>query len=298
MYCVLVLVVIVSSMLLLDFWYSRFLFAMTNNNKSVDKEKNINLISLSNKISKKATCNNSSKILTEQLIEGSLVIDYEAVRNLDISSMEVFFPFTKDVYVKFMKDVAGKEHYRLLHYLTKIYGDCRHVTDIGTCYVSSALALASGRKYLPVYTFDTPTSSERLVAFRGKTEQEYLKGLHDQKANIKFFNLNLLTVSDEEFSKYHNTWLVMLDTLHLPYSDPFEREWFKRLIGMEKPYQGLILLDDLHLNDEMSRWWNELQEMQSKNKYKCYDLTKIGHNTGTGLLDFSGKIKILQDAIE
>jgi hypothetical protein len=38
----------------------------------------------------------------------------------------------------------------------------------------------------------------------------------------------------------------------------------------------------------MQTWWKELQENAVGNGYVAHDITKIGHETGTSLLDFSG----------
>merc|ERR1711920_1150478 len=96
-----------------------------------------------------------------------------------------------------------------------------------------------------------------------------------------------------DFLDYMSTWLIILDTFHKPYSVPFEREWLARLVSMEPRFEGLVLLDDIHLNPEMKQWWAEVLENADKWGFKTYDLTKVGHQTGTGLLDFSGKVEIL-----
>ena len=46
-------------------------------------------------------------------------------------------------------------------------------------------------------------------------------------------------------------------------------------------YQGLVLLDDIYLNEAMDRVWGSQTVCK-------YDLTDMGHTVaGTGLLDFS-----------
>jgi hypothetical protein len=90
------------------------------------------------------------------------VIDFEAVRNFPNTPLEKVKGFTIQDYEKYMMAPAGKEHYSLLNYLSQQFGDCRHVTDIGTRYVSSALAMSSNMK-TPVWTFDLPTSKERVA---------------------------------------------------------------------------------------------------------------------------------------
>ena len=79
----------------------------------------------------------------------------------------------------------------------------------------------------------------------------------------------------------------MLDTFHKPYTVPFEREWMKRLVDA-KFFKGVLLLDDIRLNYEMKKWWTELKDNANRDGYVVHDVTKVGHKTGTGLLDFSG----------
>ena len=91
-----------------------------------------------------------------------------------------------------------------------------------------------------------------------------------------------------------NTWLIMLDTFHEPYSVPFEREWLKRLVDA-KFFKGVIVLDDLTYNEEMQNWWKEVRDNAAGNGYVAYDITKVGHFSGTGLLDFSGQVSVIDN---
>ena len=84
-----------------------------------------------------------------------------------------------------------------------------------------------------------------------------------------------------------DTWFVMLDTHHRPYTVPFEREFFKRLV--ESEYKGLLLLDDIN-HDEMRRLWQEVQERAAAGDYRTFHFTSVGHWSGTGFVDFSGKL--------
>ncbi|KAL7430759.1 hypothetical protein ACHAXH_006420 [Discostella pseudostelligera] len=173
------------------------------------------------------------------------------------------------------------------------------MVDIGTRYVTSALALASAVPTHPiVWTFDIPESMERTGAFRdGKSEEDWQNDVKAHEMNITFYNLDLLSVSDEEFTKYMNTWFIMLDTEHEPDTNPFEREWLQHLMDATF-FNGIILTDDIHLNDEMEKWWNELKENAERDGYAVYDLSKVGHSTGTGMLDFSGGQVTVIDNIE
>lgn len=216
-----------------------------------------------------------------------IIIDYEQIRRMDKSLLTNVKDFTNEEYVNYLLAEPGKEHYTLLSYLSSIYGDCRHFTDIGTRVVASALALGSNLKS-PVWTFDLPSSSERKGAFRGRTEEDWQSRAHTTGLDIKFHNLDLIKASNDELKQYLGTWFVMLDTFHQPDTVPFEREFFQRMIDIE--FKGILALDDIHLNSEMKQWWKEVQDGAERGGYHTYDITEIGHVTGTGLVDFSGKV--------
>ncbi len=223
-----------------------------------------------------------------------IILDFSKVQQINMDRLHQVKGFTCDGYDEFMISPAGTEHYALLHYLSKSYADpelnpaCqrRHLVDIGTRYVASSLSMASASP-VKVWTFDIPNSMERVEAFRSKTEVEWQDAVKAQNVDITFHNVNLLAVSDVDFERYMNTWLIVLDTFHEPYSVPFEREWLKRLVDANF-FKGVILLDDINLNEEMQTWWKEMNENAAEDGYVVHDVTKIGHWSGTGLLDFSG----------
>ena len=220
----------------------------------------------------------------------SMTVDKKAIiKTQSKTKLESLKQFTAPDYERFFVDDPGREHYSLWHYLTLNFAsdtDCRHIVDIGTRYVASALAL--GATGIPVKTFDIPNSSERGRAFRGKSEQEWQKQVQAAGVHIQFYNLDLLKIPEQKFKEYMSTWIIILDTFHQPYSVPFEREFLTRLTNMEPKFEGLLVLDDIHLNDEMKRWWKEVTDNADRLGYKVHDLTSVGHHSGTGLLDFSG----------
>lgn len=218
-----------------------------------------------------------------------ITIDFNAVKAINKNSLDLVSHHTIDNYRRHMMNDAGKEHYALLHYISTTYGDCRHFMDIGTRYVASALALGSNFR-TPVWTFDLPDSKERLAAFRGKAEGEWQSAVKSSGVSVTFYNLDLLEVPDPDFRRYTGTWFIMLDTHHLPYTVPFEREFFQRLLDTN--FRGILGLDDIHLNDEMRRWWTELKDNAAKGGYTVHDVTAVGHVTGTGLVDFSGRVRL------
>jgi hypothetical protein len=227
------------------------------------------------------------------LTEGSMIIPFakieittDLVKSHSTDRLHQLKDFTVERYEKYMTAPSGREHYALINYLSTTYGDCRHVVDVGTRYVASSLALS----HSPVWTYDLPVSKERVWAFRGKSEAKWRANVRAKGGmDITFLNLKLMELPLVEFKRHMSTWLISLDTYHLPYSVPFEREFLQRLIDIE--YKGIVLLDDIHLNDEMKRWWQEIGD-NANNRYRSFDITKVGHSSGTGLLDFSGKVVV------
>jgi len=219
-----------------------------------------------------------------------IVIDYEKVRKMDKTPLQRVKHLTEENAEEYIMAEAGKDHYALLNYISATYGDCRHFADIGTRYAASALAAGSNLK-TPVWTFDTIGGKQQLPRiFRGRSEENWKALVQNAGVNITFHNLDLLKVPAEELRTYLGTWFVMLDTLHEPDSNPFEREFFQRMVSVG--FKGVLLLDDIHLNSEMEKWWKELQDGAEKGGYKTYDVTEIGHFSGTGLVDFSGQVSI------
>lgn len=198
---------------------------------------------------------------------------------------------------------AGREHYALLHYLTSTYPDTnlftsyswpctRHVVDIGTQYVASALALAAARN-APVWTFEFNKLPQRKKAMREHQEQDWLKKLHEKGIGMSLYDVDLTNVSDTEFVFYClSTWLILVDMQHKPDSIPFERQLIQRLV--QHNYQGIVLLDEIKYNAEMIGLWKELQTTasQANAPFRTFDVSSMGCKTGTGVLDFSGRVVV------
>ena len=69
--------------------------------------------------------------------------------------------------------------------------------------------------------------------------------------------------------------LIVLDTAH---DGMFEQQMYYMLYSAD--YEGLLLLDDIHLNTAMLDFWNGIG-------LEKFDLTSIGHYSGTGLVHFA-----------
>jgi hypothetical protein len=98
--------------------------------------------------------------------------------------------------------------------------------------------------------------------------------------NCEFKQMN---VFDEDINIIKSSKLIFLDL------DPHDGIQEKKFIDLleQVNYDGIIVCDDIEWFPAMSRWWNELKQPK-------YNVTKYGHGSGTGLIDFSGKIEILE----
>lgn len=143
---------------------------------------------------------------------------------------------------------AGDEHYRLLAYISTLFED-KILLDVGTYKGDSSTAL-------------TYNKSNKVISF------DLENSLENVNHNVVYKVGNILDYPDIVLSAS----FILLDTYH---EGPFEMEFIDFL--NEINYKGLVMFDDIHLNYPMKKVWNSI------NKEK-YDLTNIGHHTGTGLV--------------
>jgi SAM-dependent methyltransferase len=175
----------------------------------------------------------------------------KAISHIDLK------PLSKHVacphYRGFFLNTDFKEHYQLLACLSTRF-DGATLFDIGTLKGYSALALS----YNPanrVKSYDIENVRE-LAEPQRLTKIEYRLGnaLHDP---------DLLSSP-----------LILLDTEH---DGTFENQVYAFL--KQNRYKGLLVLDDIHLNDAMKQFWRAIDLPKE-------DLTDIGHWSGTGIVDF------------
>jgi hypothetical protein len=158
----------------------------------------------------------------------------------------------------------GKEHYRLLAYLSTFFNG-QTILDIGTHQGSSAAALCYNQENV-VHTFDIV--SNILV----------------KKPNCIYHTLNLWETHTRE--EYKNlilsSPLIFLDID--PHHGIMEFEFYEWLVKHD--YKGTLIFDDiLHFEKMRENLWFKIHH---PNKI---DLTSIGHWSGTGVVDFSKRIK-------
>jgi hypothetical protein len=220
-----------------------------------------------------------------------LVVNLDTISATPYSQYSKLMHLTMPEYRQYAAAPAGREHYALLSYFSQLLSATHQsYIDIGTRFATSALTLASSGH--PVVTFDIPQSKELEYVFAANkmNKQQWFDEISQQNCSIIVKNEDLLTLPDEEFDLIRRSPLILLDTFHRPYTKPFEREFLSRLTLAK--YNGLLLLDDISENDEMKKWWREIV-CSKYHSFRIYDLTIVGHATGTGLLDFSHRVQII-----
>ena len=158
-----------------------------------------------------------------------------------------------DEYRSYFLDTGLREHYQLLACLSTRFQDA-HLFDIGTLKGYSALALS----YNP---------HNRVISY----DIDDHKSVHhaEQLSNIEYRIGNALDAPELLSSA-----LIFLDTEH---DGSFEAEVYYQL--KQNGYKGLLVLDDIYLNDAMKRFWHNIDLPRE-------DVTDLGHWSGTGIVDF------------
>jgi predicted O-methyltransferase YrrM len=155
---------------------------------------------------------------------------------------------------------SGKEHYRLLIHLSS-YFHSSQIADIGTYRGASAIALAQNPTN-KIYSVDIGVFRKEITV-----------------NNIEFAVGNFQT-NDIIKENILKSKFIMLDIDH-NYTNEI---WLYNFL-IQNNWNGIMLCDDINLNDEMRRFWSEITHVK-------YDITKYGHFSGTGLILFGDDITI------
>lgn len=180
-----------------------------------------------------------------------LEINNQILDNIDMSMSRYI---NNNEYKTYYNELSSKEHYRLLTHISNLFSEIK-ILDIGTLKGCSALALSTNVTNT-VYSFNLNNQLE----------------LTEIPINIEFIIDNVINGKYDELIL--NCSLILLDTFH---DGSFEQEFLDYLISLN--YKGILLLDDIHLNNEMELFWNNI-------KINKFDITNIGHSTGTGVVFF------------
>jgi len=147
---------------------------------------------------------------------------------------------------------SGREHYRLLIFISSLYRK-QILFDIGTYRCMSAAALSSSMMNR-IKTYDI----KQILPIN-----PILPGVQYCFGDV---------TQDKELTK---SLFIFLDVAH---DGIFENKLYNHL--KEIKWKGLLLLDDiLYHTVAMTEFWNNITEEK-------YDITKIGHWSGTGIANF------------
>lgn len=146
----------------------------------------------------------------------------------------------------------GTEHYTLLTALSHCFSDSV-IFDVGTFRGSSALALSSNQNNR-VVTYDV---SDLIT--------------HDLPENVE------VKIGDyKEDAELLTAPLIVFDVD--PHDGVLEQELVDFLVANN--YQGVVVFDDINLNEDMQAFWASLTQEK-------YDISDKGHWSGTGIVFFS-----------
>lgn len=146
---------------------------------------------------------------------------------------------------------SGKEHYRLLIYISTLYNN-EVIFDVGTNKCMSALALSYNK-------------SNKIKSF------DIVKLLPE---NPLVDNIEYIIGDSTKDTDLNNCSIIFLDVDH---DGSYENIFYDYLKSIN--WKGILILDDIHLNQPMKEFWNKISEEK-------YDITNIGHWSGTGLVLF------------
>ena len=149
--------------------------------------------------------------------------------------------------------LSKNEHYRLLAAISEQIGSLDLTYDIGTYKGLSALAL-SFKSFVISYDIQYNIEIER-------------------PNNIEF-----------RIGNFYHELLILRSRFVMFDIDPHDGEQEKLFFSRLKAsnFDGYVLFDDILLNDEMKKFWASIDMTK-------YDLTHIGHWSGSGLVDFTNR---------
>lgn len=175
------------------------------------------------------------------------------VSNNELNSLETSFINIYNFFhdVSYFHNYAGKEHYRLLMYIAKLYKK-ETLIDLGTNRCMSGTALSFG--------YQNKIKSYDIVK---------LLPMNPMVPNVEWILGDI-----RENKDLINSPFIFMDVDH---DGLFENLFYDHLHEIE--WKGLLMLDDIHLNDPMKTFWNRIEEEK-------HDITSKGHWSGTGLVIF------------
>jgi predicted O-methyltransferase YrrM len=189
-----------------------------------------------------------------------IALSKSLVSNVDLTHLAHFLQWNP-VYQKYFLEEPGKEPFKLIAYLSKHIGG--NAIDMGTLYGSSALAL-SYNEDTQVLTLDV---------------KKHIPETQDIVTPLNRTNIRMIVASCQSILPHAaKADLILLDI------DINLTTEIKKIVHdlIYYKYKGVLVLDNIHVNQDMKQVWNEIPT-----QIKKIDATSIGHHTGTGILIFN-----------
>jgi hypothetical protein len=168
------------------------------------------------------------------------------VKNTNMVFAKAYLP--EHQYVMLERD---NEHYKLLAHLANNLHDAT-IYDIGTYKGLSAIAMASNPSNC-VVSYDIGNFLDCTTP----TNVEF-------KIGDCYLDPGML-----------ESPLISLDVD--PHDGEFEKQFISYLVAND--YKGIVICDDIHLNPQMQDFWDSVT-------VKKFDVTEVGHYSGTGMIVF------------
>lgn len=182
----------------------------------------------------------------------------------------------KCAYDSFFQE-PGQNHYHLFANISKQLNN-KKIIDLGTYRGFSALSF-SYNKSNKVLTFDVE------IDYAGRHHTIFQDQKIKQKENIEYYYYDIFrkNIRDDIKEKIIKSDIIFMDAGD---HEGKNKELFLIDFLKENNYQGLVIWDDINLNDDMKFVWNTLKEER-------IFISKKGHWSGTGFwIPYNDKIII------
>jgi len=193
-----------------------------------------------------------------------IIISKNDVRNYDLGLLSVDNYYSPEFFR--WSNGAGVSEFRLYAYLSEKVNDCI-ILEIGTRHGGSTTAFSANPKNIVIsYDIVPWETHEKLI-----------------KSNI---DLRIGNFMEDETIDYNNVDIIMIDVdPHDGIQEPPMVEFLK-----EKKWSGILIVDDI--STVLDNPYPEMRSMWLDFPYEKYDVSDIGHYSGTGIVNFGEKFEL------
>lgn len=184
------------------------------------------------------------------------VIQLEAdlLEELDLNEVSLYMDWN-DKLLDFLNEKPGKEAYKLIAYLSSFFKKCACVlTGNGL----NVMALIYACEDITTYDYFDHIPEDASMSIR----------------NVDAVNMKQMNCLYDIDNLIKNDFIVISTS---PHDGLYEKEIFEALL--KNGYKGVLLLDSIKLTPGLSEFWSSIQLPK-------WDLSHLGHWTGTGLVVF------------